>query len=521
MLVIVAIDLCLWGQFSGWRLNSPRSESEYWRVPQTVNYLRAVEHTQTPYRILTVPHRFDPAVPPVGPSVSRSTDWVLWTQPNIYMMHGLENAAGYDGLGFARYSELAGDMKLWGELSDPDRTLRSNSREVDILNVRYLLAMQTSSSSVSSTPGISAPFSFPAATTSFGKERFAEDDFRLPSLRFDGSIEFEVPPVEADTIALLTNLSWSLDLPDGTVVARVILHTDDAREFDFDLRVGDHTSEWAYDRPDIRRQIKSRRAVVATSYPLADAGSSYQGHTYVSSFKLPSPAIITSGEIRLLKSTKAPDLRLSIFRISLAKGQAAFPVRGEWIIKRTGSELIQATTRGRWHRVAELDAVTIFKNTQVLPRAWLASRVEVLNEKTMLEVIRSGRLANGDLWDPLVTGLVETPIDFDSDTKDSLAQVEITNREPNRVGVRVKSAARSLLVLSENHFPGWSVYVDGNSATLLRVDYNLRGVAVPAGEHRVEFVYRPGSVLLGLALSLSALAVLLLWLARPRFLSVP
>ena len=56
------------------------------------------------------------------------------------MMYGVENAAGYDGFGLARYSRLAGDMKVWGDLTDAERTLRGESREIDLLNVRYLLA---------------------------------------------------------------------------------------------------------------------------------------------------------------------------------------------------------------------------------------------------------------------------------------------------------------------------------------------------------------------------------------------
>jgi hypothetical protein len=43
---------------------------------------------------------------------------------------------------------------------------------------------------------------------------------------------------------------------------------------------------------------------------------------------------------------------------------------------------------------------------------------------------------------------------------------------------------------------------------VLRVDYNLRGVFVPAGAHEVRFVYRPKSALIGLAVSLVTAAAL-------------
>ncbi|MDT5295589.1 MAG: hypothetical protein QOJ76_2469, partial [Acidobacteriota bacterium] len=36
----------------------------------------------------------------------------------------------------------AGEMKVWGELTNPDATLRGDSREIDLLNVRYLLSMR-------------------------------------------------------------------------------------------------------------------------------------------------------------------------------------------------------------------------------------------------------------------------------------------------------------------------------------------------------------------------------------------
>jgi uncharacterized membrane protein YfhO len=65
-----------------------------------------------------------------------------------------------------------------------------------------------------------------------------------------------------------------------------------------------------------------------------------------------------------------------------------------------------------------------------------------------------------------------------------------------------------VLVLSENHYPGWRAYVDGRFVDTLRVDYNLRGVVLEAGEHSVDFVYRPKSVLLGIVISLLTALVL-------------
>jgi hypothetical protein len=60
--------------------------------------------------------------------------------------------------------------------------------------------------------------------------------------------------------------------------------------------------------------------------------------------------------------------------------------------------------------------------------------------------------------------------------------------------------------------------VDGRPAPLLRVNVAFRGVSVPAGEHLIEQVYRPWTVLYGLLIStLAALAGLaVLARAAPR-----
>jgi len=71
-----------------------------------------------------------------------------------------------------------------------------------------------------------------------------------------------------------------------------------------------------------------------------------------------------------------------------------------------------------------------------------------------------------------------------------------TRNEPNRVEVKTESAAPAILILSANHYPVGARMLTGISRRNAR-EFNLRGVVVPAGNHLVEFVYRPKSVLVG------------------------
>ncbi|MDT5159272.1 MAG: hypothetical protein QOH51_3629, partial [Acidobacteriota bacterium] len=352
LIALLALDLALWGQSSGWRQSSPKSDEELWREPETVKFLRAHGAADpASYRILTTPHAFDPEVSPIPPSVSHSPEWSLWTQPDVYMMSDVANAAGYDGFGLARYSRLAGEMKVWGELTDPDETLRGDSREIDLLNVRYLLSMRaksgktraaatntagtdmtgtntagtnttatnTTGTDIAKTTTAPTPTpiqDFPPATQKYGDFMFAESDMSLPNVGAGKSLRFALAPTEADRVALLTNLSWSEDVPDGTTVGHVRLRAVDGRVFEFALRAGADTAEWAYDRTDIRARVRHKRPPVATSYAVADVKGNYEGHTYVTSFALPERVAVSGGEIVAEASAKWPDHLLGVFRVS-------------------------------------------------------------------------------------------------------------------------------------------------------------------------------------------------------------
>jgi hypothetical protein len=80
--------------------------------------------------------------------------------------------------------------------------------------------------------------------------------------------------------------------------------------------------------------------------------------------------------------------------------------------------------------------------------------------------------------------------------------------EPERVVVEAIARRPSELVLTDLHYPGWTVELDGQSAELHRVNYLLRGASLPPGRHRVEFRYEPAPWRLGWVVSLVALAAL-------------
>ena len=81
----------------------------------------------------------------------------------------------------------------------------------------------------------------------------------------------------------------------------------------------------------------------------------------------------------------------------------------------------------------------------------------------------------------------------------------VTDFRADRVRLEMDLSAPGWAVLVDAYDPGWRARVDGVAAEVLRANSAFRAVPVPAGHHLVDFVYRPVSVSIGVAISAASL----------------
>jgi hypothetical protein len=85
---------------------------------------------------------------------------------------------------------------------------------------------------------------------------------------------------------------------------------------------------------------------------------------------------------------------------------------------------------------------------------------------------------------------------------DSSAYIHLVDNQLEKIDYKFSSKTNQFAVFSEIYYDkGWGVYLDGKMADYLRVDYLLRGMPLPAGEHAVEFRFEPHSFTLGTMLN--------------------
>jgi len=129
--------------------------------------------------------------------------------------------------------------------------------------------------------------------------------------------------------------------------------------------------------------------------------------------------------------------------------------------------------------------LALFEFTGALPRAKLYANWQVnTNDQANLKTL-------ADLnFDPAKTVLISTPQKNlpAVATNENSGSVEFKSYAPMHIVFNAQVVAPSVLLLNDKYDPNWTVTVDGQPAELLRCNFLMRGVYLPAaGPHTVDF----------------------------------
>lgn len=145
----------------------------------------------------------------------------------------------------------------------------------------------------------------------------------------------------------------------------------------------------------------------------------------------------------------------------------------------------------RFTKVFDDSKIQVFRNNQAYPRAFVVPKTLVgKSDEDIIDHLFEN--------EPKITAVVEEKIELDN----GFGSAKIKEYLPGKVTINVKTSGKSLLVLTDNFYPGWKAYVNGVNEKIYRTDYAFRGVIVPEGESEVLFSYNPSSFYSGFYLFL-------------------
>jgi hypothetical protein len=143
--------------------------------------------------------------------------------------------------------------------------------------------------------------------------------------------------------------------------------------------------------------------------------------------------------------------------------------------------------------------------TGALPRAKLYSHWQVsTNDETTLKELASPTF--NPAQSVFVAGTMEPGTNGPADA----GTVEFSHYEPKDLQLRADAKAPAILLLNDRYDSNWRVLVDGKPSELLRCNFIMRGVSVPAGSHTVEFVFKPAAVPFYISFAAIGLGLLLI-----------
>ena len=147
-------------------------------------------------------------------------------------------------------------------------------------------------------------------------------------------------------------------------------------------------------------------------------------------------------------------------------------------------------------------------NKDALGNVWFVKGIQV--EKGPAEVMK--RL---DSFNPKDTAVIEEIDKLESLNNlefDENASIALVNNKNDEINYTSSSTKKQLAVFSEIYYNlGWKAYIDNVEAPIVKANYVLRALVVPAGSHSIRFEFKPTTIKTSIVAS--TFASILLWLS--------
>lgn len=135
------------------------------------------------------------------------------------------------------------------------------------------------------------------------------------------------------------------------------------------------------------------------------------------------------------------------------------------------------------------------QNPSALGNAWFVKDVHWVNGAA--EAMKAL-----DAFNPKDTAVVDKQfqpvVHYDANANDSAAQIKLVKNDNDYIQYSSSNSKNGFGVFSEVYYKnGWKAFIDGKETPIARVNYVLRGISIPAGEHKIEFRFEPQSYRIG------------------------
>ena len=138
----------------------------------------------------------------------------------------------------------------------------------------------------------------------------------------------------------------------------------------------------------------------------------------------------------------------------------------------------------------------LYQNPDAYGNAWAVDSLALIdNYDNLLNQMKDANLKK--------VGFVlekSLPIEISRNYNSSdLIKIEKIKNSSSHISYNFESLSEQLIVFSEIYYPsGWQVYLNGEKTNYFDINYLLRGMVVPKGNHLIEFIFSPKIVNTGI-----------------------